>query len=69
MYVCLCTGITEDDVRRCVAEGAQTLADLSEKLGVATGCGTCAEHALTLIQSAELASARPQPRVINAYAV
>jgi bacterioferritin-associated ferredoxin len=45
MYVCLCNGITDSQIRRCVKSGARCLSDLQAELGVAAGCGCCAEYA------------------------
>ena len=42
MYVCLCNGITDGQIRDAIARGARRLEDLSRELGVATGCGSCA---------------------------
>lgn len=42
MYICLCHGITDHQIRECVAEGACSLQDLRARLGVATSCGCCA---------------------------
>lgn len=49
MYVCICNGITDKQIRAAVAEGATSLEQLEAKLGVASQCGSCAEHALSLI--------------------
>jgi bacterioferritin-associated ferredoxin len=45
MYVCICNGITERDIRQAAADGAQTLNDLRRELGVGAGCGRCASCA------------------------
>ncbi len=46
MYVCLCHSVTDADIRQLVrTEGACTLRDLREQLGVATQCGKCAKCA------------------------
>lgn len=42
MYVCICKGITDRDIRAAAANGARTLKDLRRKLGVASDCGKCA---------------------------
>jgi bacterioferritin-associated ferredoxin len=42
MYVCVCNGITEAQVRDAIAQGATSLPSLSARLGVTTGCGGCA---------------------------
>lgn len=49
MYVCICNGITDKQIRAAVAEGVTSLRQLEDKLGVASQCGSCAEHALSLI--------------------
>ena len=42
MYVCLCSGVTDDQIRDAVQSGVTELSDLQERLGVATNCGICA---------------------------
>ncbi len=49
MYVCICRAVTENDIEDAVAAGANTLADLSRHLGVASGCGTCAGTAESML--------------------
>jgi bacterioferritin-associated ferredoxin len=41
MYVCVCNAVTERQIRACAEQGACTLADLEECLGVGAGCGRC----------------------------
>ncbi|HEV8095646.1 MAG TPA: (2Fe-2S)-binding protein [Burkholderiales bacterium] len=52
MYVCLCNGVTEQDIRRCAREGACSLADLAMCAGVGAGCGRCREMAATVLSEA-----------------
>ncbi|WP_338011126.1 bacterioferritin-associated ferredoxin [Marinagarivorans algicola] len=42
MYVCLCQGITDSQIRSAVESGANSLRDVRERLGVMTQCGKCA---------------------------
>jgi bacterioferritin-associated ferredoxin len=42
MYVCLCNGITDGQIRQAARDGARTLEAVRMKLGVAAGCGSCA---------------------------
>ena len=42
MYVCLCKSITDSQIRSAIEEGAQSLRDLRDGLGVMTQCGQCA---------------------------
>lgn len=58
MYVCICTGVTETDIARCVSSGACSLADLQRELGVATGCGCCREHVQQALEANAARSAR-----------
>lgn len=50
MYVCLCNGITETQIREAVSCGADTLLDLRLELGVAACCGRCADCAQQVLQ-------------------
>jgi bacterioferritin-associated ferredoxin len=45
MYICMCHGITEREIRQCAREGACTLPDLQLSLGVGTACGRCRDAA------------------------
>lgn len=42
MYVCLCKGITDAQIRDAVYDGANSLRDVRNQLGVAMQCGKCA---------------------------
>ncbi len=42
MYVCLCKGITDSQIRSAIEDDAQSLRDLRDDLGVMTQCGQCA---------------------------
>jgi bacterioferritin-associated ferredoxin len=41
MYVCLCKGITDTQIRAAVQDGASSLRDIRTTLGVASQCGKC----------------------------
>ena len=41
MYVCLCKGITDTQIRAAVEDGATSLRDVRSSLGVASQCGKC----------------------------
>jgi len=45
MYVCVCNGITDTQLREAIRNGAYTLRALREQVGVATNCGRCAQCA------------------------
>lgn len=52
MYVCLCKGITENQIRQAAADGATTLSAVRQKLGVSTECGKCRCEAKNVLLSA-----------------
>lgn len=61
MYVCICNGITDSDIRRAASAGARDLQDLSAMTGCATSCGTCADVAVSLLRESENSRALPLP--------
>ncbi|MEB2314584.1 MAG: (2Fe-2S)-binding protein [Xanthomonadaceae bacterium] len=50
MYVCICNGITDRDIRDAVRAGADDLSDLSAITGCATVCGSCGELAMDILR-------------------
>ncbi len=50
MYICICRGITDTQIRNEVHEGACCLRDVSRRLGVATQCGKCAKCAIGVVE-------------------
>jgi bacterioferritin-associated ferredoxin len=41
MYICICNGITEEDVKTAVATGHKNNKEILKKLGVGDNCGVC----------------------------
>ena len=41
MYVCICKGITDTQIRAAGHDGASSLRDVRNSLGVASQCGKC----------------------------
>jgi bacterioferritin-associated ferredoxin len=52
MYVCVCNGVTDRDIRKAVDDGASSLGDLREQLNVASCCGRCASCAGDVLREA-----------------
>lgn len=50
MYVCLCYGVTDGQIREAITEGCCSFRDVRNALGVATQCGKCACVAKSLVQ-------------------
>ncbi|MEZ5491573.1 MAG: (2Fe-2S)-binding protein [Gammaproteobacteria bacterium] len=49
MYVCICRQITDQQIRDVCRDGGVKLADVRAKLGVASECGKCGQHARSII--------------------
>ena len=41
MYICICVGVTESDIKGHIQDGLSTVTDLMYETGVALGCGMC----------------------------
>jgi bacterioferritin-associated ferredoxin len=49
MYVCLCKGITDTQIREAASQGASSLSQVRRQLGIATCCGKCAATAKEIL--------------------
>lgn len=56
MYVCICNAVTESQIRHAAANGASTMRELRQTLGVAAECGRCAGCAMTVLKEAHACS-------------
>ena len=50
MYICVCNGITDREIRQCVASGVCSMSDLECSLGVGASCGRCREAAVEILE-------------------
>lgn len=49
MYVCICKGITDRQIKEAVYSGTTSVKGLRQRLGLSSQCGSCAELAQELI--------------------
>lgn len=56
MYVCICRQITDTQIREECKLGTSRIADLREKLGLASECGKCGKHAMSIVNEFQNAS-------------
>lgn len=56
MIVCVCRRVSDHQIRQAAAEGVTTFEELQMELGVATGCGRCADCACDVLARATCAS-------------
>jgi bacterioferritin-associated ferredoxin len=53
MYVCLCKGVTDRQIKAAINDGACSMGQLRKNLGVASQCGKCSASARELLQAAQ----------------
>lgn len=53
MYVCVCNAVTERDIYQAVENGAMTVKDLKNTLGVGADCASCVSCAKACIKAAK----------------
>ena len=49
MFICLCKGITDNQIKTCVNNGASTIKHVRRELGVASQCCKCLPEARAII--------------------
>ena len=66
MYVCLCEGVTDTQIRDAVYEGCCSYREVRNNLGIASQCGKCAclakqvvRETISEVQSSQVALAYP----------
>src|SRR5436189_127476 len=62
VFICICNGITENQIRDAVCSGVDDLAQLRGCLGVGAGCGTCAGFAEQIISETLQTNGLPENR-------
>lgn len=61
MYVCICNGVTDQDIRRAAEAGCRTMAELTMRTGAGATCGSCVDMATALLEETRAACALPLP--------
>ena len=57
MYVCLCNGVTEREIRQTAQNGCRTMSELTMRTGCGAGCGSCVCVATSMLEEFHGASA------------
>ncbi|MBK6511038.1 MAG: bacterioferritin-associated ferredoxin [Haliea sp.] len=60
MYVCLCKGITDSQIRAAIEDGASSFKDVRNTLGVASQCGKCGILTREILRETLLDSSQEQ---------
>ena len=61
MYVCICNGVTERQVRDAAAAGCASVAELTMRTGAGASCGSCLALAGELLEETRQRIALPLP--------
>ena len=59
MYVCICNGVTDRQIREAAAAGCTTVAELTMRTGAGANCGSCLDMAMDVLQAAQPVSREP----------
>ena len=52
VYVCLCNGVTDHQIREAAASGVRSVAELTMRTGCGATCGSCLEMAAAMLEPA-----------------
>ena len=61
MYVCICNGVTDRDIRQAAEAGCRTMTELTMRTGAGANCGSCIEMATQLLDETHTRRALPLP--------
>lgn len=52
VYVCICNGVTDHQIREAAESGCQSVAELTMRTGCGSNCGSCLDMAAGLLEQA-----------------
>jgi bacterioferritin-associated ferredoxin len=61
MYVCICNGVTDHDIRQAAEAGCGSVAELTMRTGAGASCGSCLDMAAELLEQAHTVIDLPLP--------
>jgi len=61
VYVCICNGVTDRQIREAVQAGCDSVAELTMRTGCGATCGTCLPMAADLVAEYQAARDLPLP--------
>jgi bacterioferritin-associated ferredoxin len=66
VYVCLCNGVTDRQIREAAEAGCRSMSELTMRTGCGATCGSCVEMATQLLDEVHAARALPLPVLSHA---
>ena len=61
MYVCICNGVTDHQIREAAHSGVASVSELTMRTGCGATCGSCLEMASDLLAKARATHSLPLP--------
>jgi bacterioferritin-associated ferredoxin len=61
MYICICNGVTDRDIRQAVEAGCRSVPELTMRTGAGATCGSCLDLAAQLMDEARAIRELPLP--------
>ncbi|HUH90971.1 MAG TPA: bacterioferritin-associated ferredoxin [Lysobacter sp.] len=61
MYVCICNGVTDHDIRQAAEAGCKSMPELTMRTGAGSCCGSCVDMATGLLEETCAARNLPLP--------
>lgn len=52
MYICICNGVTDNDIRQAAHNGVSSFRELKKCTGASTQCGKCTSDAKAILNEA-----------------
>lgn len=53
MYVCLCTGVTSEQIQEAINNGANSAAEITALTGAGSNCGSCLTTVIAMMLEAQ----------------
>jgi bacterioferritin-associated ferredoxin len=66
VYVCLCNGVTDRQIREAAEGGCRTMSELTMRTGCGATCGSCVPMAMQLLDEVHAIRALPLPVLSHA---
>ncbi len=66
VYICICNGVTDHDIRRAADAGCGSLPELTLRTGAGANCGSCLEMAEQMLDQARARRELPLPMLQRA---
>ena len=61
MYICICNGVTDHDIRQAADAGCRSMTELTMRTGAGSSCGSCLDMAAQVLDQARGVLVLPLP--------